>query len=162
MRAVVPAPRLVILMGLQASGKSSFARARLADSHVVLSKDAWPNARNKQRRLITLLQDHMAAGNAVVVDNTNPAPEDRRPLIEVAVQHSVPVTGYWFESQVDVCRARNELRDGRFRVPDVGLFATAGKLKPPVREEGFDELYFVRLVGSDGFEVDDWIESRDG
>src|SRR4051812_8447167 len=83
-REPVPA-RLVILMGLQASGKSSFARACLADGQVILSTDAWPNARNKQRRMISLLRGHLAAGEAVAVDNTNPAPEDRHPLIEIAI-----------------------------------------------------------------------------
>lgn len=87
-REPAPAAKLVILMGLPASEKSSFARARLANSHVILSKDSCPNARNMQRRMISLLRDHLATGDAVAVDNTNPAPEDRRPLIEVTVEHS--------------------------------------------------------------------------
>ena len=49
----------------------------LAATHVVVSKDHWPNARRpeaRQRRVVAVL---LAEGASVVVDNTNPAPEDR-------------------------------------------------------------------------------------
>ena len=45
------------------------------------------------------------------------------------------------------CLARNARREGKARVPDVAIFATAKMLVPPSREEGFDELYRVRPDG---------------
>jgi hypothetical protein len=45
------------------------------------------------------------------------------------------------------CLARNARREDKARVPDVAVFATAKRLVPPSREEGFDELYRVRADG---------------
>jgi hypothetical protein len=43
------------------------------------------------------------------------------------------------------CLARNARREGKARVPDVAIYATAKRLVPPTRVEGFDELMCVRL-----------------
>ena len=45
------------------------------------------------------------------------------------------------------CLERNQARAGRARVPDVAILATARKLERPRAEEGFDQLYTVRLEG---------------
>jgi predicted kinase len=47
---------LVVFVGLQASGKSTFFRERFAESHQHVSKDLFPNNRNKNRRQEHLLR----------------------------------------------------------------------------------------------------------
>ena len=81
------------------------------------------------------------------MDNTNPGVEDRRPLVELGRRFGARIVGYHFESGVRECLARNARREGKARVPDVAVFATAKRLVPPSREEGFDELYRVRPDG---------------
>ena len=39
--------------------------------------------------------------------------------------------------------ARNRLREGRERVPDVAMYVTARKLVPPSLDEGFDEVRVI-------------------
>jgi predicted kinase len=90
------------------------------------------------------------------VDNTNPTPEDRAPLIEHACEHGARPVAYYFESGTLESRERNERREGKARVPDVAIFATAKKLVPPSRAEGFDEVYRVRISEGSGFEVLTW------
>jgi hypothetical protein len=87
---------LVVLVGLQASGKSTFCRQRLVASHTVVSKDAFGNARHRQRRQMLLVTEALAAGRSVVVDNTNPSPAEWQPLIEAGREHGASVVGYWF------------------------------------------------------------------
>jgi predicted kinase len=147
---------LVLFIGLQASGKSSFYAARFAKTHVHVSKDLFPNAASRDRRQTRLLEEAFAAGRSVVLDNTSPTPEVRAPLIALARRHGARVVGYYFESKVADCLARNRARSGKARVPDVALFATAKRLAPPSPAEGFDALYHVRLAGPDRFEVSDW------
>ncbi len=43
-------------------------------------------------------------------------------------------------------------------MPDVALYATRKRLCCPSLAEGFDRLYYVRLVGDGLFEVLDWNE----
>ena len=143
---------LVIFVGLQASGKSTFFRERFAATHEHVSKDLFRNNKNRNRRQGQLVEAALRAGRPVVVDNTNPTLGDRRPLVELGRRYGARIVGYHFDSGTRDCLARNARREGRARVPDVAVFATAKRLVPPSRDEGFDELYRVRL-DDEGFEV---------
>ena len=143
---------LVIFVGPQASGKSTFFRERFAATHEHVSKDLFRNNRNRNRRQGQLVEAALRAGRPVVVDNTNPTVGDRRPLVGLGRRFGARIVGYHFDSDVRDCLARNARREGRARVPDVAIFATAKRLVPPSHDEGFDELYRVRPEGDD-FEV---------
>jgi predicted kinase len=149
---------LVLFVGLQGSGKSSFYRARFADSHDLVSKDRFPNNCNPARRQRHLIEEALSAGRSVVVDNTNPTVEDRAELIALARSFGAAVVGYYFESRLADCLERNRQRQGKARVPDVALFATRKRLCRPSLAEGFDRLSHVRLRGEGQFEVLDWTE----
>jgi predicted kinase len=140
---------LVILVGLQASGKSTFARQRFAATHVYVSKDALRSARDKELRQRSLVEAALQEGRSVVIDNTNPGPDDRSALIALGRQYGAEVVGYYFEPDLAASRERNRQREGRARVPDVALYVTRKKLRPPEPAEGFDRLYRVRLVGEE-------------
>ena len=153
---------LVLFIGLQGSGKSSFQRQRFADTHVLVSKDLWPHARRKEARQRRYITEALAAGRSVVVDNTNPSPEERAPLIALGHEHGARVVGYYFASDLKRCLERNAQRQGRARVPEVALFATVKKLTRPGRAEGFDALYHVTLTEEGDFRVEEWKEEADG
>ena len=139
---------LVVFVGLQASGKSTFFHERFARTHQHVSKDLLPHNRNKNRKQEHLLRAALSAGRSVVVDNTSPTPEDRRPLVRLGHEYGAKVLGYFFDASVSECLRRNEMREGKARVPDVAIYATAKKLVAPSIEEGFDELLCVRLNNS--------------
>lgn len=143
---------LVIFVGLQASGKSTFFRERFAATHEHVSKDLFPNNKNPNRRQLHLVKAALSGDGSVVVDNTNPSPEDRRPLIELGRACGATVVGYYFEATTRACVERNRGREGRARVPDVAIYATAKRLVEPSYAEGFDDILRVRIVGS-SFEV---------
>ena len=107
-----PVLELVIFIGLQASGKSTFFRGRFAATHELISKDLFPNNRNRNRRKEELIEAALSAGRPVVVDNTNPTPEDRRTLVRQGREHGAKIVGYYFESTARECIERNRLRAG--------------------------------------------------
>jgi predicted kinase len=146
------ARELVIFVGLQASGKSTFFRERFAATHEHISKDLFRDNKNRNRRQAQLIEASLGAGSPVVVDNTNPTVEDRRTLIELGRRFGARIVGYYFDSTVRQCIERNRQRAGEARVPDVAIYATAKKLAPPSYSERFDELFRVRLIDS-SFEV---------
>jgi predicted kinase len=139
---------LVVFVGLQASGKSTFFHERFAGAHQHISKDLFPHNRNKNRRQDHLLRAALSAGRSVVVDNTNPTPEDRGTLVWLGHEYGAKVLGYYFDASIRECLRRNETREGKARVPDVAIHATAKKLVAPSIEEGFDEVLYVRLNDS--------------
>lgn len=142
---------VAILIGLQASGKTTFYRQVLAATHEHVSKDAFRHARNRQRRQMQLINEALKVGRNVAVDNANPSPEEWQPVVALAHHHGAKVIGYWFALDVEGSLRRNASRAGRDRVPDVGVFATLKRLRRPHRAEGFDELFEVRFDGHGGF-----------
>ncbi|GGP82903.1 ATP-binding protein [Saccharothrix coeruleofusca] len=143
--------RLVILVGLQASGKTTFYTRHLAATHLHVSKDLWPRARHREARQRRAVAEGLAAGRSVAVDNTNASPEERAGLVALGRAAAVPVVGYWFPPDPAGSLRRNAARPGRARVPEVGLFATLKRLRPPTFDEGFDELHEVRFDGAGDF-----------
>ena len=144
----------VILIGLPASGKSTFYRERFAATHDLVSKDAIRNNRQPQRRQEQLIVAALAAGRSVVVDNTNPRVIDRAPIVAIARRFGADVAGYFFPTDAQVSLRRNRARQGRDRVPDVAIFVAKKRLEPPTYAEGFDHLSTVIVKEETrGFEV---------
>ncbi len=154
---------LVVFVGLQASGKSTFFRERFAATHEHVSKDLFRNNSDRNRRQRELIEAALGAGRSVVVDNTNPTVEDRRAPIRLGREFGAKIVGYFFESTPRECLSRNARREGKAKVPDVAIFATAKKLTPPSPAEGFDELFRVRLLlDNAGFEVGPYADEETG
>ncbi len=146
-------PECVLFVGLQASGKTSFFRARFASTHAHVSKDNFPNVRRRDARQLALVDAALAGGRSVVVDNTNASLAERRPVIDLARSLGARVICYYFESTRPESLGRNRRREGKARVPDVAILATAKRLQPPTAAEGFDELHRVHLTDDGEFEV---------
>jgi len=141
-----PALELIVFVGLQAAGKSTYFRTHLAATHVHVSKDLMKNTRNRDAQQQQAIEAALAAGRSVVVDNTNPTPWERAPLVAAGRRHGARVAAYFFETTVKDALVRNRAREGKTRVPDVALFTTAKKLKPPTLEEGFDEVRVIAPI----------------
>jgi len=141
----------IIFMGIQATGKSSFYKEFFFDTHVRISLDQL-NTRNKEAHL---LQACLEFQQKVVVDNTNPTLADRERYIPHFKQRHYRVIGYYFQSEIEKSLARNALREGKKRVPDVRIRATYSHLTLPSFEEGFDQLFYVSL-SQEGFSIQPW------
>jgi predicted kinase len=141
---------LVLFIGLQGSGKSSFYKERFYATHVRLSRDLL-KTRHRERRLLEVC---LETGQRVVVDNTHPRRVDRADCIRMARGANFRVMGYYFKTTVAAAMARNEQRIGPAKIPKVGLFTTYKRLEPPAMDEGFDELYCVVLTEDHRFVVE--------
>jgi predicted kinase len=144
---------LVVLVGLQGSGKTTFFRSRFAGTHAHVSKDLFRNARDPRRRQRALVAEAAAAGRSAVVDNTNPSRADRAELVALARALGMRPVCFWFPPDPRASIARNAGREGKARVPVVAILATARRLAPPALDEGFEELHEVRAREDGGFEV---------
>jgi predicted kinase len=141
----------VILVGLQGSGKSTFCRERFWDTHVRINLDML---RTRHRESL-LFQTCLAAQASFVVDNTNPRRADRARYIPFARSAGFRVIGYYLQSKLEECKQRNCQRPTHRVVPLSGLLGTYKALELPSRDEGFDELHFVRTIDN-GFVVEEW------
>lgn len=145
--------QLVVLMGLQGSGKSSFYRKHLAGTHELVSKDLMKNKKQKALIQARLIRKYLGEGKSVVVDNTNLSTKLRKELIHLGHEFEVPVILYYFPITVQESILRNE-GQGRKVIPLAGIYSAAKTLVPPSYDEGFDEIYRVTLVTHEWFEVE--------
>lgn len=146
---------MVILIGIQGSGKSTFFRRFLEPDYVHVSLDIL-KTRNRERLLI---EECISRGQCFAIDNTNPSKADRSCYISIAKEAGYKIIGYFMESKLQACIERNNQRSGKERIPPVAIAATSNKLEIPDLSEGFDQLYFVKNDGQ-SMEIEAWREMK--
>ena len=145
----------VILIGIPASGKSTFCKERLFSTHVRLSLDMLKTRHREE----LLFQACLAAKQPVVIDNTNATATERRRYIVPAKETGFRVVGYYFSSRIGEALERNRQRTRTVQIPDKAVLGIAGRLELPVMTEGFDELWYVTMDGNGGFSVEEWCDA---
>lgn len=151
---------VLIFIGLQGAGKSTFFQRYLSSTHGYVSRDTFPNNKRPAHRQQQLIEEALQERRSVVIDNTNPTVEARAAIIQLAHAYHATVIGYYFESSVKESLERNKQREGKARVPPVAIYATAKKLAPPSFSEGFERIYTVRIESDGGFSVKEWAQQN--
>lgn len=154
----------VLLIGIPATGKSTFFRQRFFDTHVRLNLDML---RTRYRQTL-LLNACLEGKTPFVVDNTNVTAADRAAYVGPARAAGFAVIGYYFQSKASDALVRNAARQRSKaqHVSSAGVLGQSGRLEFPSPAEGFDELYYVSIDPSSSdtsgpqFKVEAWREDE--
>ena len=144
----------IIFIGIQATGKSTFYKERFFNTHIRINLDML---RTRHRESL-LIQACIEAKQPFVIDNTNPAVEDRAKYIPLARAAGFHVCGYYFQSSSKDAIDRNRCRPEAERVPERGIRGTFSRLQLPSLDEGFDQLFYVRIDEASAFVVEEWVD----
>lgn len=147
--------QVILLIGIPATGKSTFYKERFADTHLRINRD-MVRTRHRERRLFEAC---LEIGQSVVVDNTNISKEVRARFIRPAIDAGATVTGYYFRSVASESLDRNTTRSGAARVPDKAVLSMVKLLQLPSMAEGFQSLFHVRISDRIRFRVEAWNQS---
>jgi len=142
----------VIFIGIQGSGKSTFFKQKFVDTHIRLNLDML---RTRFRENL-LFDACLEAKQKFVLDNTNLTRDERGKYIERAKECRFKIIGYYFQTDLQKAIERNNLREGKARIPEKGVLGAYKRLQMPSFEEGFDELFYVSSEGENGFTIDLW------
>ena len=142
----------IIFIGIQGAGKSTFYRTHFFNTHIRINLDML---KTRHREHI-FLQACLVSQQRFVVDNTNSTVENRKRYIIPAKAKGFRVAGYYFQSELEDCKQRNNQRPPEQIVPLVGLLATSKKLVLPSWQEGFDAIYSVKTDLNYSFIVEEW------
>ena len=145
-------PAMVIMMGIQGSGKSTFCAKNFSE-YTRINLDTL-RTRKKENDALRLAINRK---ENIVIDNTNPTVSDRKKYIEAGKTSQYRIIGYFMQSRLQECIERNDTRQGKEKIPSIAIACTSNKLEMPGYEEGFDELYFVKITDA-GFSVLKWRE----
>jgi predicted kinase len=142
---------LVIFIGIPASGKSTFYKQRFFHTHIRVNLDML-KTRNRETQLLNFC---FQTRQPLVIDNTNVTAKDRQKYIELGKRHQFTIRGFYFQSVLKDCIARNALRTGNEHIPEMGIAGKSKQLQLPAFEEGFDELFYVQMQDQ-AFIVSPW------
>lgn len=90
---------VLMVMGPPAGGKGTLA-AELSEGHIVLNRD---KAGGKVSSLVPRMETTLRRGKSVLLDNTFPTAESRRPFIEAAQALGVPVHCHLQDTKKEDC-----------------------------------------------------------
>ncbi len=147
----------VIFIGIQATGKSTFFKARFVDTHVRINLDMLKT----RHREDLLLDACIRAQISFVVDNTNVLARERAKYIALARPAGYEMCGYYFQSKIQDALQRNQQRSGKALIPEKGVLAKFHAIQRPSYAEGFDRLYYVSIAPHGRFLVTEWKEFED-
>src|SRR5262245_10817926 len=108
---------LVLFMGIQATGKSSFYLERFFRTHIRINMDMLKTRHRKD----LLVNACLEGKTPFVVDQMNLTKADRLAYLAPAKAAGFKVSGYWFESDLAAALQRNARRNPPERVPEAGL-----------------------------------------
>jgi len=80
-------------------------------------------------------------------------------MAEVVVLMGVPGAGKTtlYRERFAATHVRVEKKTGKDRVPNVAIFTIAKRLEPPTGDEGFDQLFRVRIAKDRSLHVEQMI-----
>ncbi|KAF0815348.1 hypothetical protein IGB42_00429 [Andreprevotia sp. IGB-42] len=133
---------LVIFIGGQGAGKSTYYKSHFFDTHLRINMDML----NTRHREHLLLQACMAMKQRCVIDKINATVAEREKYIRLAHAHHFKVIGYYFDSPIEDLLRRNSQRSGKANIPEIGIRGTLKKLVAPAFAEGFDEIHHVATL----------------
>jgi len=141
----------IILIGIQASGKSTFYKEKFFNTHVRISNDLL-KTKNREKLLIEYCQKTQMS---LVIDNTNITKDIRKKYISIFTEIKIPIIGYYFKTNLERSLDWNNQRTGKENIPKAGILGTYSKLEIPSIDEGFSKLYYVDIVNNK-FIIKDW------
>ena len=139
-----------LLVGLPASGKSTFSKHLAASKNaVIISTDSIRKMLYKDetqqgdwKEIERVLHDsilrNISKGQSVVIDATHTVKEHRKILINLSNQ--INWTCYFLNTDKETCIKRNLKRSRTVPKHVIESMANQLKLTPPKREEGFNKL----------------------
>ena len=142
----------VIFVGIPAAGKSTFYKERFFTTHMRVNLDML-KTRKREKRFVDVC---IEAKQRFVVDNTNPTRANRLVYIEAAKEADFRVVCYYLQSIVEDCKKRNDQRPQKQYVPLEAILGSAGRMELPSKDEGFDEMYYVKIGEANTFIVEEW------
>ena len=144
-------PEVILMVGVQGSGKSTVAREWLAKAepgYVVLSNDLL-GGRDKT---MAALRANLTAGNSCVVDNTHVDIETRRKFLDIANEFKVPSRAFVMTTTFEHARHNNIFRQiidttkEHAKIGEALMHQYKNKYQEPSVDEGFSEIVKINFV----------------
>ena len=144
-------PTITVLIGLPASGKSTFANTLVDDNTIIhssdkLRKELYGNENIQEHNsdlfveLHRRIKDDLKSGKNVIYDATNISKKRRIAFLEELKNISCKKICICLMTPYELCLKYNSLRDRK--VPEEVIKRMYMNWNPPAKQEGFDEVHY--------------------
>jgi HAD superfamily hydrolase (TIGR01662 family) len=151
---------VIMVMGLPASGKSTYAQSWINKGYSHLNRD---KEGGKTESLLPKLEKLLQDSKSVIIDNTHVGVDSRKSFIEMCAKHNVAIHAHYVSTPIERClfNAATRMIKLQGKLLDVEeikalnhpniftsnvLFSMKKKLQPPKTEEGFDSVQEIKIV----------------
>ncbi|KAH7040208.1 polynucleotide kinase 3 phosphatase [Microdochium trichocladiopsis] len=137
---------IVLFCGMPGAGKSTFYWRHLKPlGYERINQDTL----KRLDKCFQVATEHLRAGESVVIDNTNGAPERRKEWIDLARKFNVPIRCVWFKTPMALCEHNDVVRalnagslnpEQRTALPKMAFTGFNARFKEPKAKEGFEDV----------------------
>jgi len=128
---------VIIMIGLPASGKSTFAKLNYP-SHGLISLDEMKHNRKREEEFI---EENLSKGTSLIISDTNLTHKIRTKHISIAKKYNAYTTAVFLNLPVDFILQRNRNREKP--VPEASIYRMRKKLELPSYDEGFGKIRII-------------------
>ena len=143
----VPHQEVVLMVGVQGSGKSYFAETNFGKAgYVIVSNDRTGG----KEKSLNLMKKCLGDGKSVVIDNTHVNPEAREKYVDMASKFKIPCRCFVMATTLGQVKHNIVYREiidkEHIHIGDPLINGYLKNYKEPTMEEGFNEIVKVNIV----------------
>lgn len=128
---------VIIMVGYQGSGKSTFVKTHFSDKYSILRGDVLKT----EAKMSKHLRAELTEGNSVVIDATNSGIIKRAVFIKIAKDKGATVRIVHIATTIEESMVNNAKRDKP--IPNIALYMFRAHYNPPTLLEGVEEIITV-------------------
>lgn len=148
--------KLILMMGMAGSGKSTYAKSILKEDEKYVSRDEIRFALVPENEdyfskegmvfnlFINTISNYLRQGFTVYADAIHLNKKSRNKIIHALSIEPDEIEVIYMNTPLDLTLERNSFREGRARVPNTVIKAMYNSIELPTKDEGISKLTIVK------------------